>query len=58
MPRTIVIASSTRIEGFVDDLGGRAVIKPLNGAGGRSVMILDRSDLNFHAQTRREATSM
>src|SRR4029077_1747704 len=30
-------------------LGGRAAIKPLNGAGGRGVMILDRSDLNFHA---------
>jgi glutathione synthase len=49
MPRTIVASSSARMEAFVDDLGGRAVIKPLNGAGGRGVMILDRSDLNFHA---------
>jgi glutathione synthase len=49
MPRSIVASSSARIEAFVDDLGGRAVIKPLNGAGGRGVMILDRSDLNFHA---------
>src|SRR5262245_34742447 len=49
MPRSIVMSSSERIEAFVDDLGGRAVIKPLNGAGGRGVMILDRSDLNFHA---------
>jgi glutathione synthase len=48
MPRTTVTASSTHIERFVEDLGGRAVIKPLNGAGGRGVMILDRSDLNFH----------
>jgi len=49
MPRSIVASSPARIEAFVDDLGGRAVIKPLNGAGGRGVMILDRSDLNFHA---------
>jgi glutathione synthase len=49
MPRSIVASSSARMEAFVDDLGGRAVIKPLNGAGGRGVMILDRSDLNFHA---------
>jgi glutathione synthase len=49
MPRSIVASSAARIEAFIDDLGGRAVIKPLNGAGGRGVMILDRSDLNFHA---------
>jgi len=49
MPQSIVASTSARIEAFVDDLGGSAVIKPLNGAGGRGVMILDRSDLNFHA---------
>jgi glutathione synthase len=49
MPRTIVTSSSAHIETFVDSLGGRAVIKPLNGAGGRGVMILERNDLNFHA---------
>jgi glutathione synthase len=32
-----------------DAVGGCGVIKPLNGAGGRGVMILDRTDLNFHA---------
>ena len=49
MPPSIVASSSARIEAFIDDLGGRAVIKPLNGAGGRGVMILNRDDLNFHA---------
>jgi glutathione synthase len=49
MPRTIVTNASARIADFVGSLGGRGVIKPLNGAGGRGVMLLDRADLNFHA---------
>lgn len=49
MPRTIVTNDVARIRDFVDAMGGRCVIKPLNGAGGRGVMLLDRSDLNFHA---------
>jgi glutathione synthase len=49
MPRTIVTNHARRIGAFVDAVGGCCVIKPLNGAGGRGVMVLDRTDLNFHA---------
>lgn len=49
MPKTIVTHYAAHIESFVEAVGGRAVIKPLNGAGGRGVMVLDRRDLNFHA---------
>jgi glutathione synthase len=49
MPRTIVTHRASHIRSFVEEVGGRAVIKPLNGAGGRGVMVLDRADLNFNA---------
>jgi glutathione synthase len=49
MPRTIVTHHASHIRTFIDSIGGRGVIKPLNGAGGRGVMVLDRGDLNFNA---------
>lgn len=49
MPRTMVTHHAHHIRTFVQKVGGRAVIKPLNGAGGRSVMVLDQGDLNFNA---------
>lgn len=49
MPRTIVTHHATHVREFVRRVGGRTVIKPLDGAGGRGVMILDQGDLNFNA---------
>lgn len=49
MPETLVTSDAARIERFVDELGGQAVIKPLDGFGGQSVFALRRGDLNFHA---------
>jgi glutathione synthase len=45
-PKTAVTAHPERIFAFLDDVGGRAVIKPLDGAGGSGVMILSRDDKN------------
>jgi glutathione synthase len=49
MPQTIVSSDALAIRSFVEHHGGRCVVKPLNGAGGRGVLLLDRTDLNFHA---------
>jgi glutathione synthase len=49
MPRTLVSSDKARIKRFVVDVGGRAVIKPLGGAGGEGVMTLTDGDLNLNA---------
>jgi glutathione synthase len=49
MPRTLVSGDKPRIKRFVTDVGGRAVIKPLGGAGGEGVMTLTDGDLNLNA---------
>jgi glutathione synthase len=49
MPRTIVTHHAQHIRSFIKSIGGRGVIKPLHGAGGRGVMILDQNDLNYNA---------
>jgi glutathione synthase len=56
MPRTIVTHHASHIRAFIQSIGGRGVIKPLDGAGGRGVMILDVGDLNYNAIV--EASSM
>jgi len=45
-PRTYATANRTRIRAFVDAVGGKAVIKPLDHAGGIGVMMLRSEDLN------------
>lgn len=45
-PRTMVTADRSRIFEFVEECGGTAVIKPLDGAGGRGVLRLTEGDLN------------
>jgi glutathione synthase len=45
MPRTLVTSDRARVHRFVSDLG-RAVVKPLDGAGGAGVLVLDRGDRN------------
>jgi glutathione synthase len=41
MPRTLVSAQTDLLLAFVKEVGGSAVIKPLDGAGGAGVMALD-----------------
>lgn len=48
-PRTIVTADRETIHQFTRDVGGRAVIKPLDGAGGAGVMQLIVGDKNARA---------
>lgn len=46
MPRTIVTADREAIHAFVAEVGGRAVIKPLDGAGGWGVLAVAEGDSN------------
>jgi glutathione synthase len=46
-PATVVTSDRARVRAFVDEAGGRAVIKPLDGAGGRGVMLLASGDANL-----------
>lgn len=46
MPRTMVASDRDRIFAFMKDVGGKAVIKPLDGAGGSGVMMLRDGDSN------------
>jgi len=49
MPRTLITADKAKIKEFVHQVGGRAVIKPLDGAGGEGVLALISGDLNTNA---------
>ena len=49
MPRTLVSSNRAQIMLFVVEVGGRAVIKPLYGAGGSGVMLLRTDDKNAPA---------
>lgn len=49
MPRTLVACREDEIRAFIDGLDGPGVIKPLDGAGGRGVMVLDKGDKNFRS---------
>jgi glutathione synthase len=49
MPRSMVSAEPERIRAFVDEVGGRAVLKPLDGAGGSGVVSLSSDDRNTRA---------
>jgi glutathione synthase len=45
-PRTLVTTDRARMFAFMDEVGGRAVVKPLHGAGGSGVLMLTRGDKN------------
>lgn len=49
MPRTLVSNDKKRIRRFLEKVGGRAVLKPLSGAGGESVFLMQEGDLNVNA---------
>jgi len=46
MPRTLVTARASGVTAFLDEVGGRAVVKPLDGAGGAGVLLLTKGDKN------------
>lgn len=48
-PRTIVCNSHDEISDFVEDVGGEAVLKPVDGHGGYGVVRLKRGDPNSRA---------
>lgn len=49
MPETLVTADAAAVRRFVERQGGRAVIKPLDGAGGEGVFLLAEGDQNTNA---------
>jgi glutathione synthase len=49
MPETLVASGKARIKEFLSRVGGRAVLKPLSGAGGDGVFLLREDDLNLNA---------
>jgi glutathione synthase len=49
MPRSLVSAEPDLIHQFVRDVGGQAVLKPLDGAGGLGVVALSSTDRNSRA---------
>ncbi|HKQ69291.1 MAG TPA: glutathione synthase [Polyangiaceae bacterium] len=49
VPRTLVSANREALIGFAAEVGGKAVIKPLDGAGGFGVMALSEGDQNARA---------
>jgi glutathione synthase len=46
MPRTLVSSNTQRLLSFITEVGGKAVIKPLDGAGGAGVMGVDGASRN------------
>jgi len=48
MPETLVAADRQTIRAFVDDVGGQAVIKPVDGHGGAGVFALRSGDGNLN----------
>ena len=43
-PRTLISRDRTMIEEFIKELGGKAVLKPLQGSGGAGVFLVDRKE--------------
>lgn len=41
-PRTLISRDPDDIKDFISDLGGRAVLKPLQGSGGQGVFLVDK----------------
>jgi glutathione synthase len=49
VPRTMVTANRQQLLAFAAEVGGKAVIKPLDGAGGFGVLALSTADQNARA---------
>ncbi len=49
IPDSIVTGNINRLKDFMDEHGGEMILKPLEGAGGRGVVHLNRKDRNVNA---------
>ncbi len=49
MPPTLVSADATAIKAFMEEVGGKAVIKPVDGHGGAGIFALVEGDKNVNA---------
>lgn len=49
MPKTLVDSDKARIRAFIRAVGGRGVIKPVDGHGGEGIFMLRDDDPNFNA---------
>ncbi|WP_343343407.1 glutathione synthase [Sphingomicrobium sp. XHP0239] len=50
-PKTVITRSEDEVRAFLDDEGGKAVIKPLQGSGGQGVFVLDEDNRQNLSQT-------
>jgi glutathione synthase len=48
-PKSLVTSDRAKILSFVEQMGGKGVIKPLDGAGGSGVLLLEQADKNRKA---------
>lgn len=48
-PPTIVSSELEELLEFIDQQGGRMVVKPVDGCGGHGIFVADRADANLHA---------
>ncbi len=49
IPPTVVTSSIARLKQFIDEQGGEAIVKPLDGHGGEGVFLASASDRNLNA---------
>ena len=49
IPATLVTRDMDRIRAFLHEQGGRAVIKPWDGNGGRGIFVLEQDDRNLNS---------
>ena len=49
IPQTLVASDRERLKGFMNELGGEMIIKPLDGCGGSGVFYLNQSDRNTNS---------
>ena len=49
IPQTVVTAKRERIKKFMEEQGGRCILKPLGGHGGEGIFVLDEDDRNLNA---------
>ena len=49
IPTTLVTHHSDEIKAFIDEVGGKAVVKPLDGHGGSEVFLLTQDDPNLNS---------
>ncbi len=47
-PRTLITRETDQIKEFVEEMGGRAVLKPLQGSGGKNVFLVRENTSNLN----------